>query len=153
LATFPAPYDYDSPTIEKFIMNGCRKGELSIRINHETGTLTFETDVFDAKKGTISEGPKVQSLPSEQMRLHLTRLATHLHTAVALIDPSRREKAAEAKSAAFALAIVKLEEERAATSARRQLIEKKKELRENEMLKRVCIFMEVHSLIYYFISV
>ncbi|KND02612.1 translation initiation factor eIF3 core subunit a [Spizellomyces punctatus DAOM BR117] len=145
LASFPEPFSYSAHHIEKFIMNGCKKGELSIRVNHQSQTLTFETDVFAASRGTISEGPQLQSLPSEQMRTQLTRLAKRLHTAVALIGmtsqtlpPEERvvQVKKEAKARAFAEAVERLEEERRQTAQRRLLIEKKKELRENELMAK-----------------
>jgi hypothetical protein len=30
--------------IEKFIMNGCKKGDLAIRVDHISGVLTFDSD-------------------------------------------------------------------------------------------------------------
>ncbi|RKO91635.1 hypothetical protein BDK51DRAFT_20241 [Blyttiomyces helicus] len=136
LASFPEPYNYDAHTIEKFVMNGCKRGELSIRVNHQSQTLTFEVDYFAASKGSISEGPQLQSMPSEQMRLELTRLAKRLHTAVVLIDPSQLPAHKAAKKAAFIAARENIEEERQQAAHRRMLIEKKKELRENEILIR-----------------
>ncbi|KAJ3087967.1 eukaryotic translation initiation factor 3 subunit A [Quaeritorhiza haematococci] len=137
LASFPEPYNYDKHRIEKFIMNGCKKGELSIRINHQTQTLTFENDLFSASKGTISEGPRLQSLPSEQMRLQLVRLSKRLHMAVSLIDPQQKmETMRENKKNAIATALKHMEEEHKATFIRRLLIEKKKELRENELMRK-----------------
>ncbi|KAJ3291883.1 eukaryotic translation initiation factor 3 subunit A [Borealophlyctis nickersoniae] len=136
LASFPEPYSHDIHTIEKFVMNGCKKGELSIRINHQTQTLTFETDLFAAAKGTISEGPQLQSLPSEQMRLQLVRLAKRLHTAITLIDPKGVEYKAAARKSAFMEAAAHIQEERKQAADRRILIEKKKELRENEIMRK-----------------
>ncbi|KAJ3152527.1 eukaryotic translation initiation factor 3 subunit A [Geranomyces variabilis] len=145
LAAFPEPFNYSAHHIEKFIMNGCKKGELSIRVNHQSQTLTFETDVFSASKVTVSEGPQLQSLPSEQMRTQLTRLAKRLHTAVALIGQTSEtlpveERLAqvkkEAKAKAFAEALARLEEERKQNLQRSLLIQKKKELRENELAKQ-----------------
>ncbi|KAJ3127307.1 eukaryotic translation initiation factor 3 subunit A [Nowakowskiella sp. JEL0407] len=136
LAAFPAPHGYDAHTIEKFIMAGCKKGELSIRVNHQTQTLTFENDAFAASKGTISAGPRLQSLPSEQMRLQLTRLAKRLDTAVSLIDPTIAQKRKEAKEAAVLDAMNSLKEEYKKNTIRRLLIEKKKEMKENEQLQK-----------------
>ena len=119
-------------------MNGCKKGELSIRINHQTQTLTFETDLFAATKGSISEGPQLQALPSEQMRSQLVKLAKKLHTAVALIHPETIESKEEARKKAFQEAAARIEEEHKQTAQRRLLIEKKKELRENELARKVC---------------
>ncbi|KAI9336491.1 hypothetical protein DFJ73DRAFT_790600 [Zopfochytrium polystomum] len=140
LATFPESdevgFNYDAQAIEKFIMNGCRKGELSIRINHMTNALTFESDVFSGAKGSISDGPKLQSLPSEQMRLHLTKLAKRLHTAVELIEPERAAHREAEHFQAVKEALEEEEEERRLATERRILIEKKKELRENALAKK-----------------
>ncbi|KAI8822422.1 uncharacterized protein EV422DRAFT_577515 [Fimicolochytrium jonesii] len=141
LAAFPEPFNYSAHQIEKFIMNGCKKGELNIRLNHQTQTLTFETDVFATAKVSMSEGPQLQALPSEQMRTQLTRLAKRLHTAVALIGQTSEilpveerliQIKKEAKAKAFADVIERLEEERKHTATRRLLIEKKNEIRLNE---------------------
>ncbi|KAJ3007260.1 eukaryotic translation initiation factor 3 subunit A [Thoreauomyces humboldtii] len=145
LAAFPEPYTHSAYYIEKFIMNGCKKGELSIRVNHQSQTLTFETDVFAASKNTVSDGPQLQTLPSELMRTQLTRLAQRLHTAVALIGQTSEvlpieqriiQVKQEAKAKAFAQAVERLEDERKENAQRRLLIEKKKELREFAQAKK-----------------
>ncbi|KAJ1562097.1 eukaryotic translation initiation factor 3 subunit A, partial [Nowakowskiella sp. JEL0078] len=136
LAAFTAPHAYDAHTIEKFIMAGCKKGELSIRVNHQTQTLTFESDAFAASKGTISTGPRLQSLPSEQMRLQLTRLANRLDTAVALIDPTIAQRRRDSKNATVLDALRSLKEEYKNNKTRRLLIEKKKEIKENEQIQK-----------------
>ncbi|KAI8918601.1 hypothetical protein DFJ77DRAFT_539936 [Powellomyces hirtus] len=154
LAAFPEPFAYSAHHIEKFIMNGCKKGELSIRVNHQSQTLTFETDVFAAAKGTVSEGPQLQTLPSELMRTQLTRLAKRLHTAVALIGQTSEvlpleqrlvQVKKEAKAKAFAEAVARLEDERKQNAQRRLLIEKKKEIRENELLQKEKIEAEARK--------
>ncbi|KAI8850620.1 hypothetical protein BC829DRAFT_442181 [Chytridium lagenaria] len=118
LRTHSSSYTFDANFVEKFIMNGCRKGELNIRIDHQTKSLTFESNIFGGSKVTISEGPKLQVLPSEHVRLHLTGLASRLYTAVSLIDTKTSRRLKERKLA----------------FSRRLLIEKKKEIRENQAL-------------------
>ncbi|KAJ3116688.1 eukaryotic translation initiation factor 3 subunit A [Phlyctochytrium bullatum] len=135
-STLPATYSLDSHFIEKFIMNGCRRGELNIRINHMTKSITFETNIFGGAKGTISEGPKLQVLPSEHVKMHLTGLASRLHTAVNLINPRAVDEVKEKKLEVFKIALEKAEEERKLAFSRRLLIEKKKEIRENEAAKK-----------------
>lgn len=79
------------------------------------------------------------------MRTQLTRLAKRLHTAVSLIGQTAEnlpveeriiQVKKEAKARAFAEAVARLEEERKQTAQRRLLIEKKKELRENELIQK-----------------
>lgn len=138
LLSFPPPYSMDALSIEKFIMNGCRKGELSIRVNHQTHSITFEADPFESSKGSISEGPRLQSLPSEQMRLQVVRLAKRLHTVVAVLDPSLAAQKSRESEEAAREAVEFIEEERQKVLERIRLIEKKKEDRENEQARKVC---------------
>jgi translation initiation factor 3 subunit A len=50
LAKFPEPFQVTRDTIEKFIMNGNKKGDLAIRMDHATGVLSFDTDVVSSTK-------------------------------------------------------------------------------------------------------
>ncbi|KAI9007770.1 hypothetical protein DFJ74DRAFT_773295 [Hyaloraphidium curvatum] len=136
LLAFGPPYDYDAHAVEKFIMNGCRKGELNIRVNHTTRSVTFETDPFAAAKGSISEGPKLQALPSEQMRLQLVKLGKRMQTVINLIDPSVSEKLKQEKVEAIKIAVQKADEERKIVGDRIRLIERKKERRETEAARK-----------------
>ncbi|KAJ3214257.1 eukaryotic translation initiation factor 3 subunit A [Dinochytrium kinnereticum] len=139
LATFSpssTSNNFDINYIEKFVMNGCRKGELNIRIDHMTKSLMFESNIFGGSKVTISEGPKLQSMPSESVRLHLAGLGSRLYTAVNLIDPEAAKAKKEKKLEVFKIALESAEEERKLAFSRRLLIEKKKEIRENEAAKK-----------------
>ncbi|KAG0269874.1 eukaryotic translation initiation factor 3 subunit A [Actinomortierella ambigua] len=136
LASFPAPFNYDSATIEKFIMKGCKKGELSIRIDHATQSLTFETDLFAAANKMVTDGPVLQSLPSDLMRTQLTRLATCLNTTVQQISPEIVEAKKAAKKAAFLKALSAMEEEHKHALERKAIIERKKELIETMLARK-----------------
>lgn len=136
LASFAAPFNYDSATIEKFIMQGCKKGELSIRIDHATQSLTFETDLFATENKNVTDGPVLQSLPSDLMRSQLTRLATCLNTTVTMISPEIVEAKKEAKKAAFMKALVGMKEEHKAALERKAIIERKKELIETMLARK-----------------
>ena len=39
-----------------------------MRIDHRTGTVRFGTDLAEAQRQDLPEGPHVQSMPSEQIR-------------------------------------------------------------------------------------
>ncbi|KAF9581093.1 eukaryotic translation initiation factor 3 subunit A [Lunasporangiospora selenospora] len=130
LASFPAPFNYDSATIEKFIMQGCKKGELSIRIDHATQSLTFESDLFAAGQKTVTDGPVLQSLPSDLMRSQLTRLATCLDTTITMVSPEVVEAKKEAKKTAFMKALNSMKEDHRMALERKAIIERKKELLE-----------------------
>jgi translation initiation factor 3 subunit A len=46
LATFPPAFEMDRSEIEKFIMSACKKGELSIRVDHANQLLTLNPTFF-----------------------------------------------------------------------------------------------------------
>ncbi|RYP34505.1 hypothetical protein DL768_011055 [Monosporascus sp. mg162] len=139
LAQFPDPYQITRGTIEKFIMNGNKKGDLSIRMDHATGVLKFDKDVFSSSKASHAGSAagsaesqtgsvqRLQSTPSEIVRSQLTRLATVLNTTCFYIDPSYRQQPVEARKAALARAQAGAEKEHRDTLARKQIIQKRKE--------------------------
>ncbi|KAJ5574523.1 eukaryotic translation initiation factor 3 subunit EifCa [Penicillium hetheringtonii] len=64
LAQFPDPFQITPAMIEKFIMNGCKKGDLAIRVDHISGVLTFDSDVFSSSKA-MHAGSAAGSAESE----------------------------------------------------------------------------------------
>ena len=139
LAEFPDPFQVTSGTIEKFIMNGCKKGDLAIRIDHATGVLTFDSDVFSSAKamhpgsGTSSAEcekssvQRLQSTPAEIVRSQLTRLAKALYITCQYVDTSFNEERQRAKQAALLRTKEGAEQEHLDTLARREIIQRKKE--------------------------
>ena len=148
LADFPDPYQITPGAIEKFIMNGCKKGDLAIRIDHASGVLTFDSDVFSSAKAlhpgsgagsSENEAGSVQRLqrtPAEIVRSQLTRLAKSLYVTCQYVDPSFNEARQQAKAAALARAAQGAEQEHQDTLERRLIIEKKKELASDALQKR-----------------
>jgi translation initiation factor 3 subunit A len=158
LAEFPDPFQVSAATIEKFIMNGCKKGDLSIRIDHSTGILTFDQDVFSSAKALHagsgagsaeadgSSVQRLQSTPSEIVRTQLSRLSKALYLTAQYVDPSFNEDRYKAKLAALRRAEAGAEKEHLDLLARREIIQQKKESaasaqaarqREEEQRKRV----------------
>ncbi|KAF2271134.1 hypothetical protein CC78DRAFT_528060 [Lojkania enalia] len=139
LAQFPDPFQVSSGTIEKFIMNGCKKGDLAIRVDHATGVLTFDSDVFSSAKAMHpSSGAssaesetrsvqRLQSTPAEIVRSQLTRLAKSLFVTCQYVDPSFNEERQTAKEAALLRTKEGAEKEHLETLARRDVIQQKKE--------------------------
>ncbi|KAI0023263.1 eukaryotic translation initiation factor 3 subunit A [Xylariomycetidae sp. FL0641] len=138
LAQFPDPFQITRSTIEKFIMNGNKKGDLSIRMDHASGVLNFDKDVFASSKavhagstagsaesqtGTVQ---RLQSTPSEIVRTQLSRLATTLNTTCYYIDPAYRQRQIEARNAALARTKAGAEQEHHETLARKEVIQKRK---------------------------
>lgn len=136
LASFAPPYNYDAATIEKFIMNGCKKGELSIRIDHSTSSLTFETDLFSASKNADADGAKLQASPADRMRDQLSRLAKCFYTTVHMIDPTIVETKKKARAAALSRALSGMEEEHNNALARKAIIERRRELVETLLMRK-----------------
>ncbi|KAI9747579.1 MAG: eukaryotic translation initiation factor 3 subunit A [Lichina confinis] len=153
LAQFPDPYRVTSATIEKFIMNGCKKGDLAIRIDHAVGVLTFDSDVFSSARALqpgasaagaagasaeheIGSVQKLQSTPSEIVRSQLTRLSKALFVTCRHVDPTFGAARAQAKARASARAEAGAEQEHVETLARKAIIEKKKELASSALAQR-----------------
>ncbi|KAF8541417.1 hypothetical protein BDD12DRAFT_776017 [Trichophaea hybrida] len=147
LASFPSPFEITPTVIEKFIMNGCKKGDLSIRIDHSAGVLTFESDIFSSTKalhpgsgaGSAEKDTsvqKLQSTPSEIVRTQFSRLAKALYLTCTHVDPSFIQERETAKAAAHQRALAGAEKEHAETLSRRSIIEKKKEAAESALLKK-----------------
>ncbi|PNS13832.1 hypothetical protein CAC42_1323 [Sphaceloma murrayae] len=137
LAQFPEPFELSRSTIEKFIMNGCKKGDLSIRVDHATGVLTFDSDVFSSAKASqpgtsagsaeVSSVQRLQSTPAEIVRSQLTRLTKALYITCQYVDPSFNQERVAAKQAALQRAAAGAEAENREALARREIIQKKKE--------------------------
>lgn len=139
LAQFPAPFEVTPAMIEKFIMNGCKKGDLSIRLDHVSGILAFDSDVFSSAKAlhpgsaagsAESETGSVQRLqntPAEIARSQLTRLAKTLHITCMYVDPSYNQARLAARESALARAEAGAQQEHEQTLERRVIIEKQKE--------------------------
>jgi translation initiation factor 3 subunit A len=148
LAQFPDPFQVSAATIEKFIMNGCKKGDLSIRIDHSTGILTFDSDVFSSAKAMhpgsgagsaevdASSVQRLQSTPAEIVRSQLSRLSKALYIAVQYVDPSFNEERQKARVVALKRAEAGAEKEHQDLLARRDIIQKKKETAANVQLAR-----------------
>lgn len=148
LAQFPDPFQVTSSTVEKFIMNGCKKGDLAIRVDHATGILTFDSDVFSSAKALhpasgggsadaeVSSVQRLQRTPAEIVRTQLTRLAKTLFVTCQYVDPEYTEARQQAKAAALAKAQAGAEQEHQEILARRAIIEKKKELASDALQKK-----------------
>ncbi|KAK0554140.1 eukaryotic translation initiation factor 3 subunit A [Tilletia horrida] len=142
VSAFKAPYNYTAADIEKFCLNACKKGHLDIRIDHTTKSITFRDDVFaadvhpSAAVSTDTDLVKLQATPSELVRTQLTRLASALDHTAFIIDPTLREKAEEARQAAFAKAVAAAAEEHKAAVVRRAILARRKEAIEEVAAKR-----------------
>ena len=62
-----------------------------MRIDHRNHSLSFGTDLGVAQKEDVPEGPYIQRMPSEQIRVQLTQLAQTLHKAVRTLQSRDQE--------------------------------------------------------------
>ncbi|KAK9322693.1 hypothetical protein V1517DRAFT_322558 [Lipomyces orientalis] len=136
LVTFPAPFEVSSTTIEKFIMNGCKKGDLAIRIDHAANSITFESDVYATAKGATDGIVQLQPTPSEIVRTELSRLGKTLFATINLVDGEYVAARGAAKDAALARAVVGVEEEHKAALLRKNIIEDRAKEAETILQKR-----------------
>lgn len=139
-------------------MNGCKKGDLAIRVDHISGVLTFDSDVFSSSKAMhtgsaagsaesdVGSVQRLQHTPAEIARFQVARLAKTLHVTCMYVDPSYNEARLQAKQTAQARAMAGAAQEHEETLARRVVIDKKKEAatdalqrkqREEETRKRI----------------
>jgi len=128
LASFSPPFEMNRAEIEKFIMSACKKGELSIRLDHASQLLTFESDVFITSRAVSDVSIRLQATPSDLVRTQLSRLAKCLHQTIHKVDSSFVEEENSRKEIARSRAMAGVEKEHQETLARRAIIERRREL-------------------------
>eukprot|EP00088_Acartia_fossae_P002760 TRINITY_DN1113_c0_g1_i1.p1 TRINITY_DN1113_c0_g1~~TRINITY_DN1113_c0_g1_i1.p1 ORF type:complete len:1134 (-),score=468.42 TRINITY_DN1113_c0_g1_i1:209-3610(-) len=77
--------------LERVIVECARNNDMQVRIDHRTGTVRFGTDLAEAQRQDLPEGPHVQSMPSEQIRTQLMRMMVSLDGAINTIYPDRNK--------------------------------------------------------------
>merc|ERR1712013_562654 len=71
---------------------GCaRNNDMQVRIDHRTGSVHFGTDLSEAQRTDLPEGPHIQSMPSEQVRTQLMSMMSVLDKSLATIHPDRNK--------------------------------------------------------------
>jgi len=86
-------------SVEKFIVEGCKRGDFQVRINHADQTITFGVTSLSAASADVALGGA--HLQTVEIRSQVARLSKHLHQAVELIDPSEKKAKIEEKAKAF----------------------------------------------------
>jgi len=77
--------------LERVIVDCARNNDMQVRIDHRTGTVRFGTDLAEAQRKDLPEGPHVQSMPSEAIRTQLMRMMASLDGAINTIYPDRNQ--------------------------------------------------------------
>ena len=135
LAQFPAPFEIAADVVEKFILHGCKNGDLAIRIDHAAGLLTFESNLFSSDRTTIAAGSseeesmavqRLQSTPADLVSGQLAKLQKALFIVAEYVDPALAKARAQSKAATHERARLGAEKEHLDTLARREVIDKRK---------------------------
>ena len=78
----------DSIFLETMVVEAARRNDLQVRIDHRKGCLHFGTELcYVSQSEEVTEGPHLQSMPSEQVRLQLVHTYSTLLRARAMIEP------------------------------------------------------------------
>merc|ERR1712123_95264 len=64
--------------MERLIVECARNNDMQVRIDHRTGSVHFGTDLSEAQRTDLPEGPHTQSMPSEQVRTQLMSMMSVL---------------------------------------------------------------------------
>lgn len=134
VSAFKAPYSYTAADIEKFCMHACKRGHVSLRIDHVSRAITFQDDVFAADvhpalaSAVETDSVRLQATPSELVRTQLARLAESLDTTLRVVDKKSIEEAQAARTAAIQRALTSADDEHRAVLERKSMMERRKEL-------------------------
>ncbi|KAG6885497.1 hypothetical protein C0992_005117 [Termitomyces sp. T32_za158] len=135
LRTAGVPGAYDDAQIEGYIMGCARRGELSIRVDHKSGSITFVDDAFEDTESADTSEKGVQPTMAELVRTRLSKIATCLHTSLERLDREEKrakgentEETEERQRQKFAALVAAAENERKALQIRRSLVARRREL-------------------------
>ncbi|KAJ6452266.1 hypothetical protein C8R45DRAFT_916283 [Mycena sanguinolenta] len=130
---------FDPEQVESYIMGCARRGELSVRVDHADGSITFVDDPFvdmldeshaakdNTGTGAREEDGAVQPSVAELVRTRLGSVARCLHNALEAIAPPPPHDEAE-EQARFAALAAEVKKERKALQLRRALVARRREL-------------------------
>lgn len=111
---------------------GCaRRGELSIRVDHAAGSITFVDGTFsiveDPSSSSMANANAIQPSTSEVVRTRLSSLATCLHNALAtLYSPTPLSE--EGQQARLSTLVAAAQAERKELQLRRAIVARRREL-------------------------
>merc|ERR1719210_1051198 len=77
--------------MERLIVECARNNDMQVRIDHRTGSVHFGTDLSEAQRTELPEGPTIQNMPSEQVRTQLMSMMAVLDKSLMIICPDRNK--------------------------------------------------------------
>ena len=123
---------FTSSQVEAFLMNCARNGDLRVRVDHASGSVTFIDEPFASSSGSAPSSAHLEKLvqPSahELVRTRLSTVATCLHTSLNLINPPSVDESQEAAQEKFATLVAAATAERKALQVRRAIVARRREL-------------------------
>ncbi|KAG6837565.1 hypothetical protein H0H93_006979 [Arthromyces matolae] len=129
------PGAYDDAQIEGYIMGCARRGELNIRVDHKSGSITFVDDAFEDAEAASTSEKGVQPTMAELVRTRLSKVALCLHTSLEKLDKEEKrargedkEEAEQVQSKKFAALVAAAAQERKALQIKRALVARRREL-------------------------
>lgn len=85
----------DQTYLETMVVEAARRNDLQVRIDHRRGCLHFGTELCASQSEEVIEGPHLQSMPSEQVRLQLVNTYSTLLKTRTMIEPETVEQQRE----------------------------------------------------------
>ncbi|KAF4622265.1 hypothetical protein D9613_009488 [Agrocybe pediades] len=126
---------FEEEQIEAYIMGCARRGELSVRVDHKDGSLTFVDDPYVsndnqpvASTSSLAKEKTVQPSTAELVRTRLSKVATCLKETIDVIEPPAPALSAEEQTAKFSALVTAVNAERKALQLRRALVARRREL-------------------------
>lgn len=126
--------------VERFITEACRRGDLDVTIDHASGSIKFDEDLFGSDAAPVASTSQYDLQPSAAtlLRTHLTRLATALYATLDVVAPesSPIASAIASRALAFTAFEANVGEERELLSARTAIIKRRKELADEQTARK-----------------
>jgi len=125
---------FGAEQVEAYLMGCARRGELRVRVDHASETITFVDEAFthvddSAQASTSGREATVQPSSAEVVRTRLSTLACVLHDALRVIEPTPvEEDPVAAQNTRFGELVAAANAERRALSLRRAIVARRREL-------------------------
>jgi translation initiation factor 3 subunit A len=149
LASFAADSSEKDDTrkrVERYVTEACRRGDVDVTIDHASGSIKFDEDLFGDESGPVASTSAgydsvktLQPSASTLLRTHLARLAATLHSTLNEVASPQNAPSAvalSARQAAFSNLDTQVPEERDTLLARTQIIKRRKELNDEQSARK-----------------
>lgn len=81
----------DKFSLERLLVDCVRHNDMQIRIDHQENCIHFGTELAESQREDRTDGPQLQTMPSEQIRSQLVNMSVVLHRAINTINPNRKK--------------------------------------------------------------